>query len=300
MTCFEWQTRSSDFLDAQLPEAERTEAQSHLDSCPRCSESHKHFRLLLAAIASQPHFSLPQAIRKAPYSALVPRAAAARMTGRFRWENLPWYLRTTVEGGLIVLTILLGISMGPKIRGLYERNIERSLSEYMEGANESAEGKGAAPAPLSGDQLAQLNSSHNDFGGDEGEDSGEDEEEASAGAGNEKVRVGKSEIWRFNLRTDSPQDLHTDVVNALVELGLKPTHEGLKGVVYPGGGIQLDLVVPQSIVSSLKGRLQKLAPRTPEGLSGSPSGDTFTWYKNKSRRKIPEGQTRVVIWLAQF
>jgi hypothetical protein len=31
----------------------------------------------------------------------------------------------------------------------------------------------------------------------------------------------------------------------------------------------------------------------------SKSTDTFTWYKSKSRRQIPAGKARVVIWLSQ-
>jgi hypothetical protein len=73
----------------------------------------------------------------------------------------------------------------------------------------------------------------------------------------------------------------------------------IKGVNAPGG-IQFDLLVPQSAVARLKQELLQLAPPPPDGLADTPAGETFTWYKIKSKRKIPAGKARVVIWISQI
>ena len=55
------------------------------------------FILILTSIASQPRSALPVPIRKSPLAAALPRLDLRRMS-RSRWEQVPWYIRTTVEG----------------------------------------------------------------------------------------------------------------------------------------------------------------------------------------------------------
>lgn len=324
MNCFEWHNRASDYLDGTLIGAAKREADEHLDSCKECHDRHKHYRLILTSIASQPRSALPVPIRKAPLSSALPRMDLARM-GRTRWEQVPWYIRTTVEGTSIVLLILLGISKGPKIRALFERNLEKNLSEFNEtigssgdSANDTsslnlplsrgntvAGGPAGAvgPGPAGAADGAGADSGHG-AGGDEFASEGNEEdtsaEGSGAGEGDEgDIRVGNSEIWRFNMKTDSPHEIRPKIVQMLTSLNVPTSTPGLGGTEAPGG-IQFDLLLPQSVVPALKKQLQKLAPPTPEGLSGSAVGETFTWYKNKSKHPIPSGQTHVVIWLSQM
>ena len=130
MNCFEWQSRSSDFLDGSMSAALKQEADRHLSSCRECGERHQHYRLILTSVASQPRISMPPALRKAPLSAFLPptslvggdddlaahapRPEAERWRARAWWERVPWLLRTTLEGTGIVLLILVGISAGPE------------------------------------------------------------------------------------------------------------------------------------------------------------------------------------------
>src|SRR3954463_12289593 len=154
MGCFEWQSRATDYLDGALLGPLKEEADEHVASCPTCKERHKRYRALLAQVAGQPKAVMPPQLRKAPFSAIVPPSDVAR-GARSRWERVPWFVRTTVEGTSIVLLILLGISAGPKLRQFYERRIERSINEFGDAMN-TADGGSDLPlargkAPLADD-----------------------------------------------------------------------------------------------------------------------------------------------------
>jgi hypothetical protein len=321
MNCFEWQTRASDYLDGILMGAVKSDADEHLDSCRDCHERYKHYRLLLNAIASQPRSSLPIPIRKSPLAAVLPRLNIASLS-RTRWEQVPWYLRTSAEGTAIVLMILLGISTGPRIRALYERGVERNLNEFtqflgsggMNSQDPSADSD-AAGVPLargkpltspSGLPFAAAAADGDDFGasGDEAgagdsDDTSDSQDSKDDGDDMNGIHVGSSQVWRFNLKTDSPHEIRPRIVNLLTELHIPTDTPGLGGVEAPGG-IQFDLLVPQSVVANLKKQLQAMAPKAPAEVADAPAGETFTWYMNKSKRKLPEHKTRVVIWLSQM
>src|SRR5687767_4010791 len=92
MNCFEWQNRSSDYLDGSLPESRKRDADDHVESCKDCSERYKHYRLIISSIASQPRTSLPSTLRKAPLSAIIPRVETSKLSFS-TWELIPWYFR---------------------------------------------------------------------------------------------------------------------------------------------------------------------------------------------------------------
>jgi hypothetical protein len=295
--CFEWQSRATDFLDGTLLGPMKLEADQHVETCPTCKERNRRYRALLAQVAGQPKLTLPAPLKKAPFSAIVPPADVAR-GARSRWERVPWFIRTTIEGTSIVLLILLGISTGPKLRQFYERRIERSINEYGD-AMTAGEQTSEIPLARGKTQAQAEDSGGNDEFSGEGEDSSEDASSDDAADG-DNLHVGNSEIWRFNLKTDSPHDVRPKVVQVLRELRVSADTPGFGGIEAPGG-IQFDVFLPKNVILELKRQLAKLAPRPGERNPDNPfSSDTFTWYKNKSKRKIPEGKTRVVIWLSQM
>jgi hypothetical protein len=84
-----------------------------------------------------------------------------------------------------------------------------------------------------------------------------------------------------------------------MDLKVPANTPGIGGIEAPGG-IQFDLIVPQTIIPDLKQALEKIAPAPPKELADSPFGETFTWYKKKTKTPIAVGQTHLVIWLAQI
>src|SRR5947209_10855726 len=119
MNCFDWQNRASDYLDGALPGARKLEADEHLEHCHACMDHFHHYRTLVETIASQPRSALPIPIRKAPLTAPLPKRSLLRRTS-FRWSQMPWHLRTPIEGLGIIFLVLIAISAGPRIRNLYE------------------------------------------------------------------------------------------------------------------------------------------------------------------------------------
>ncbi len=303
MNCFEWQSNLSDYLDGTLAEDLRKKAEEHLAQCQTCRERHDHFRIILTSIASQPRTGLPAGLRKSPLSTTLARESGVKFQRYLPWKQVPWYVRTTVEGTGIVLLILLAISTGPKLRVLYEKSIERSVDEFNETFTDVSNiTEAAANLPLTR-QNPQI-SSEDDFSDDNGEETvseaDEDDSESSEYLDSDDIQVGSSEIWRFNLKTDSPHEIRPKVVQILTDLNIPRSTPGLGGIEAPGG-IQFDLFVSPGVIPGLKRQLQKIAPRMPaEQSTKSHVGETFAWYKNKSRRKLPPGKIRVVIWLSQM
>jgi hypothetical protein len=321
VNCFDWHNRASDYLDGTLMGSLKAEADEHLESCRECNERFKHYRIILSSIASQPRSTLPIPIRKAPLARGLPRIGLR--LSRSRWDQIPWYLRTTLEGVGIVFMILLGISTGPRLRAIYEKSVEMNLEEFTQSFREwresssnqadtetsapLARGKAVAPASVENETPAAEDLVSGDSDSDTGGDSTADDEEDDAtpvegggGTADESdVRAGANEIWRFMLKTDSPHEVRPKIVKLLTQLRIPETTHGIGGIEAPGG-IQFDLLVSRDVVADIKRELQAIAPKPPADLVGKPAGETFTWYKNKSKTRLPDQKTRVVIWLSQM
>ena len=314
MNCFEWQSISSDHLDGALTGPAKKDAEEHIDACKECSERYKHYRLILTSISNQPRSTLPVPIRKSPLAgsflgldALSSLTALGEsVTRKSRWERTPWFIRTSVEGVGIAFIILFVVAMVPRVRTLYEKSIEHRLDAFNLAEVVPEQEQQNAPAiPLTrGKEVAASEDPQKteDFDGEnEAGNSADDEEDA----GGKLIKVGKSEIWRFNLKTDSPHEVRSRVVETLTSLEIPEGTPGLGGKEAPGG-IQFDLLVPQDVVATIKNRLENLLSHSPKpqavstGNSRLATNEPFTWYKNKSKRPIPAGKARVVIWLSQM
>lgn len=304
LDCFKWHSHCSDYLDGTLPDSLKREADEHLVACRDCGERYKHFRLILSSIAGQPRAMMPAAIRKAPLSSAWARAGAARELTRWRfwtrlprWEYVPWYLRTVIEGTGIVLIILVGITSAPKIRTLYEKSVDRNLTDFREGTSLEDTAEAVVPPLLTLPvKLTELDPKADPAGAAKSEDeiSGEDDAEE------ESPKAGRSQLWRFTLKTVSPDELRPLVIKTLTELGIPSETTGLGGMQVPGG-IEFDLILPDASVPNIKHSLSKLTPRLSEqsNSAAAPGPDNFSWYKVKSKRKLPAGSSQVVIWLSQ-
>jgi hypothetical protein len=306
MNCFDWQNRTSEYLDGSLMGPAKREADEHLEGCESCNARYNHYRTILGSISSQPRAVLPLSIRKDPLSTVAATPEGGKKRGlplrqrARKWLDLPWWVRIPIEAASIVAVIILAISTGPRIRALYERKIEKSLTEFGDDLS-SGDTETAASGQLARGNVPAANapaapSAADDFSSGEGdsEAAGDNEEDDTP-----VVKAGSSETWRFNLKTDSPHDVRTKIVNILTDLKIPSNTPGLQGIEAPGG-IQFDLIVPQAVIPDLKQALEKIAPAPPKELEDSPFGETFTWYKRKSKNPLAAGQTHVVIWLAQI
>ncbi len=297
MNCFEWQNRASDYLDGTLIGPLKREADAHLDSCPDCSRRHERFRRLTDSIAHQPRSQLPIVLRKSPLSFALPKLTS--LSRRSRWERAPWFIRSSIEGLGIAVVILTIVAVVPRARTFYEKSLEKRLNAFNL-AEFSLEGNGDR-APLLRGKLAPPDETaqNDDFEGDEALDENENEAEVVLTSAGETVRVGSSEIWRFTIKTDSPREVRPKVVKILTDLNLPPDTPGLGGIEAPGG-IQFDVLVPQAHIADLKHHLQKIAGVTPGSEPVARGKEIFTWYKHKSRKHIPAGKARLVVWLSQM
>ncbi len=248
-----------------------------------------------------------------------------------RWKRTPWFLRSGFESLLFALAILLVVIMVPKIKNFYEQNLKKrldafDLADLNATENEIAVLKanllkntvfGRPECEVAVDELPVIGcfisglplsaeiANHRDkvqfYFSKEELINDSDRNIASLSPIQKEfpsVKVGSSEIWRFNIRTDSPEDLREMVKEYLSKIDSMKNVTGTDGIKAPGG-IQFNLIVPKKVVQGLKNKMHVIA-NTFIGDSTGENNEIFTWYKIKSRKRIPQGQTRVVIWLSQI
>jgi len=299
LDCFGIQSHLSEFLDEKLKSELADAVDGHLIHCKQCTQRNLHYTNLIEAIRSLPKHPMPQTLKKPFLFFGLPWFS--------KWEHLPWYIRIVAETSGIIAITLIGISLVPKIRSFYEQKIESQLRDFRESASGTGEGKLTPtlsrdalvilPAQDSGDSI---DGEDEDTEGKAPPKSGDDEEDVEANA---KPFQGlalarQTELWRFTLKTVSPDELRAQVAKIIQSLKIQNVHAE-NGIQVPGG-IEFDLLVAKGVVPQLKEQLEKLASQasnTTEPNLGTT--DTFSWYKVKYRQKLPEGYVKAVIWLAQ-
>lgn len=216
-------------------------------------------------------------------------------TGKIRWRKAPWYLRFGVEGlGLTSVALIIVVAI-PRVRVIYENRLEQQMkaADLSELAMPQASWDGE---PDLGESTAEVEKSVDAESLDESLQQVDPVRGTAGVSDNSKLKVGPAEIWRFNLRTDSPKDLRVAVSRVLEQVGAK-SDDGLQGVAAPGG-VQFIALAPRDKVLELKTRLEELARASQ--TSQTLIKDPFAWVKSRSRQSIPEGQTRTVIWISQI
>jgi hypothetical protein len=230
---------------------------------------------------------MPLDLREDPLSFPVRRVRRFVENPKAAWKRLPVAMRLLIEGVSIAAVVVLGIRLGPVVREMYEARMEKRLQTLI-----AAEDLSSQNVPLargrSENEDAELSDEVANSEGDAENSTGVDVES--------DVQVGKGEIWRFNLKTDAPALVRNQILKTLKDVGIAETTPGIGGVEAPGG-IQFDLLVPQAAIPQLKVQFEKLAGAPSANL---PFSETFTWYKNRSKKPIPNGMSRVVIWLSQI
>lgn len=292
MDCFEIQNRLTESIDGTLTPHDRTAFETHLRGCETCATHQHRLRELVTLLQNQTRAAIPAELRQDPLSFKLPKIQVER-SPKAIWKSLPVWVRLLAEGVAIACVVTLGIQVGPRIRSFYEQKMDQRLQTMI-----AAEDLSTESVPLSrGKTDPEAASGDVDFASGDGEDQPEEPTEVSA---DPNIRVGRSEIWRFNLKTDSPPLVRARIMKIFTDTGIPDTTPGFGGIEAPGG-IQFDLIVPQSAIPTLKAQLEKLAAPSPNQQPGdTPFSETFTWYKNRSKKPIPNGTSRVVIWLSQI
>jgi hypothetical protein len=258
------------------------------------------------ALANHRRSPLPIPLRKDPLASPLLKAQWKTLFRRGK-AALPgaaptWWMRTGIEGTGVALALLVALALAPRARTLYERALERRLDAFpVADLDPTAGSSNGAPTPARGKVESGGSPSggaREDFTGEYGEE--EDTEASSGNSADDQAQVGASEIWRFNLKTDSPREVQPRVIQLLKSLGVPGATPGLAGIEAPGG-IQFDLLVDPSVIGPLRNGLRKLTPGAAMGAAdAAPSANAqFTWYKNKSKTRMAAGKTRIVIWLSQ-
>ncbi len=298
LNCFQWRHHLSDLLDENLPKPILNKVQLHLSTCSSCEVSFQRYLQIVAAIRGQDKSRVPEALRNAPLSAVLPQITASQFS-LSQWEKLPWYLRTSLETVGVVLLVLVGISSGPRLKTWYDNSVERKLSDFKLvnpwGDSSKDFSEDGIPPVDDHSQVAAHSAAESNLVAmaDDDELSGEnDGEDSRAGSS------GKSQLWRFTLKTVSPDELRQQVIRTLTGLKIPEKTPGLGGMQVPGG-IEFKILLPEGKVPEVKSALQKLAPAITENTKVIPGSETFTWFRVKSKKSIPEGKAQVIIWLSQ-
>jgi hypothetical protein len=200
----------------------------------------------------------------------------------------------TVAAAIIAGLALLGAL--PKIRSFYEQRIQQRLDS-----------SNFAELPITGQSPLANEDSIDEFISedvDEEEDSGGDLVEASLQDGSIK-KASAPQVWRFILRSDSPQEMRAKIHRSLLDARALPTSRFLNGFAAPGG-IQFDAFVPTENIERLRDQLASIVDQ--KGTAVTPAGEAesqgpyptspFNWYKNKSKRPLPAGAARVIVWIS--
>jgi hypothetical protein len=299
LSCFDWGNLAAEYLDGSIAPGLKRRADEHLTKCRDCSERQQHFRLILESLRSLPRTTTPGDLQhelemQAPRLALTSASPLLKV-----WKASVESMLKSPRTASIAASILAGLAiLGalPKIRGFYEQRIQQRLDS-----------SNFAELPLTGQLSDAADESVDEFVSEEVEDdddSASDLVEASLQNGTTK-KAGAPQVWRFILRTDSPQEIRAKIHRTLVDAQALNTSRFLNGFAAPGG-IQFDAFVPLENIDRLKNELSALVDAKVASTGASADQDSqgpyptspFTWYKNKSKRPLPAGAARVIVWIS--
>lgn len=291
LNCFQFKKKSSDLFNSDGDQTHITALHQHAHQCSSCQELISHYRIIQSILKNHPQATLPPTLKSAPFSAVLPKLTSSSISAS-SWDRSPWYIKIPIQTSLIVIGITALVSSTPKLREVYETQIERNLQDLQETASIHED---LTPADQKTPQVSTHDSDQAELDSTEDPLDGEDDSSSSS-------KLGHSQLWRFTLKTVSPDELRLDVLKILSPLNLTPKSSGLSGIQVPGG-IEFNFLLASEQISNLKNDLQRLVQpgsNTPQASQPhSISPETFTWYKVHSKKKLPEGKAQVIIWISQ-
>ena len=323
LSCFDWSNLASAYLDGSLPPGSQKAADQHLADCADCRGRQQRYRLILDSLRSLDRVPAPAKIK---YEREVAETAGKR-SAPTRWPELERRLRPVVRPLLqplkglnarswawIIFSFLGFVTLTslPKLRALYETRLQKRLDAVnfaelpitpASGVPADSETETAMVDDFGGEESEEDDSQTNDINsGGIQHTRWEGEWDASKSKSSGSTTAG-AQVWRFILRTDSPQDMRGKIHEALIKAGAAATSKMIHGFVAPGG-IQFDVLVPSDSIDDLKQVLKEFsdehAPPSEDSAAAENPFPTepFTWYRNRSKRPLPQGAARVIIWLS--
>lgn len=227
-----------------------------------------------------------------------PTASKSSTLARTRrwWQFAPWFVRTSVEGAVVSLGIMMIVAWVPKLRSIYEKTVAHKLESYNFSSDFSGDFSGNFSGERAGDARRSVpqagESTAAGDAGDEADPHALDLEPTGQTIDDKDVTVGENEVWRLNIKTDSPKDVRLKIEQVLAKFSIPQDSPESRGIQAPGG-VQYILAFPIEKVIPFKNEISTLS------LVGT-SGASFTWFKNKSKKKIPAGSTSVIVWVYQI
>lgn len=282
MNCFEVRKTLPDLAQG----SSHREATLHVQSCPECTKTFNHIKEIRQLIKRLPQHSLiPSLVPNSDdihdlvddeyLETLKDEQKKTRL-----FDQSPWYVKSGIEA-LALATMTIGIIWGiPKVRQLYDRSIQRRLETL---------------------DLTDLSVSNTEEG---------DNAASTTQAMSDEVKAAANEVWRFNIKTDAIHELQTRLINAIKIEHSVDNREAISGVIAPGG-IQIDFTATVEFIQQFKNEINAIAKKLEQEntLSASmpttgklvkPRSSGLTWYKSKSKTKLPKERIRIVIWLSQM
>ena len=257
---------------------------------------------LLQKLIEAPKATVPKEVIENPHSkAWIKASSPDRKASKLsQWRRTPWYIRTSIEGLSVALMVFATIIAIPKLRSLYDRMTDRRLESYNLAELAPAENLGTQPAGPNHPAQVQQDLGDASVDTDEEEskpDSKEDTEIVSKGP----VKIQEGEIWRFYIKTESPREMRSKIVALLQNLDLTTNTSDVRGKEAPGG-IMFDLLLTKDGVLKFRTEIDKIAQEILKetGSANLALNQIYTWYRSRSKKPIPSGRTRIIIWLSQI
>ena len=283
MDCFNIHYHLSAYHFDVLTQDQKTSFESHIKKCTPCSRQIQRTQELIQLLAQSPFHKIDSAINdkyRFKLSDLRPKDLYRNLS-RF-WEKQSPLFRLTTETVLIAVIITTGIQLGPRLKKLYESQMDYQFKTLIIGEKDDT----PALQRNKNDISATYDSEFSDVSDDE-----EDNMQVLA-------TTSKAEVWRFNIKTDNPALLRSQIIKYLTkDLNIPKQSQQIAGVEAPGG-IQFDLILESRYTAEIKTKLEELTQSNSN--SDETYGQPFTWYKSRTKKPLPVDHSRIVIWISQI
>jgi hypothetical protein len=311
LTCFELKNRSSEVLDGTISPSLKKLADQHLAICFDCSEHFSHYRTIVDKIRHFQTRSMPDSLRQN-----WTKTTSSEETRFMRWKKSTQghkFVRVVVEMLTFAMVTAMIFMILPRALHWQESKSSESLDIWKAEATGIFDDRKDATADPKTDtsaspetptsepvDLSTITASSAEEFSDETDVEETDLEDSTKGGGIKNLKVGRSEIWRFHLKTYSPRDFKSKVTLVLKKNGLPFTAGKALRISDVPGGVQFDLLCSAQLVNTLYTEIKALAPNDPPLKSLGTPTEAFTWYRSRSKQNIPVGSARVIIWLSQI